>query len=200
MLDQIIVAAVYPVVSKDSTKFVASFKEHANGGVDVNYTRDPQKAQRFGPEVVLLQKMLTSFATVDADQETTYTFVTMKAIDTITEIFDDGKDYSTVDIAVQISSSFESSMLYSQYKEKGYTYEQDMGGNLFTIGHLEKRPVCIAPMIQVVNGIRILYVEATSDVVCWSMIENWIKVKVGKDIEIITNPANLISHLMHFSK
>lgn len=198
MLSKVIMAINYPIVTGKEVKLVSYFTDKPDGGVEVTYTHKTENAQRFGPEASLIVKVLSALQSKAGDTKLAYSVIDAPLVPT--ELFDDGKDYSTVDIAVQINSSMETSALYSLYKERGHKYKQDMGGNLITVGHLEFRPVCIAPMIQEVDGVRILYVEATSDVVCWTMINAWVKAKVGKDIEIVSSPCNLYGSLMAFFK
>lgn len=107
----------------------------------------------------------------------------------------DKKNYLGVDIAVHINSSMETSALYNEFKELGHTYIQDMGGPLITVGKLDDMPVCIAPMIHKVGGVNVLYVEATSVVVNWDMIDEWIKKTVREDVKIVSDPINLISSI-----
>jgi len=102
------------------------------------------------------------------------------------------KDYKSVDIAVQISSSLETVALYQEFKERKWSYEQDRGGPLIPIGRIADRPVCIAPLIHRIGGVNVLYVEATSPLIDWDMIDNWIREVTGKpDIQIQNDPVNL---------
>lgn len=102
------------------------------------------------------------------------------------------KDYKSVDVVVQISSSLEMSALYEIYMLREWSYKQDMGGPLITIGEWAGRKICVAPLIHVVEGVRVMYVEATSSLIDWDMIDEWIKSVTGKaDIRIQNNPSNL---------
>lgn len=106
------------------------------------------------------------------------------------------KDYKSVDIAVHINSSLETMALYQSYVDRGWTYKQDMSGPLKTIGKWSSKPVCVAPLIHVINGVRVLYVEATSVLVDWDMIDVWIKaVTENPDIKIQCEPSNLGSDI-----
>lgn len=191
--DKLIMVVNYPINPGDQVKYVSGFMPTVRGGCQPNFTTDPMMAQRFGIEAYIHQRWLTEMTEYDnaGNINTGYCVVGVPEVPTV--LFDDQKDYSTVDIAVQISSSLEVSALYSQFKEKGLDYKQDQGGNMITVGKLNGCDISIAPVIHEVSGVRILYVEATSDVICWSMIEEWVKAKVGKEIQIVTNPANLIS-------
>lgn len=102
------------------------------------------------------------------------------------------KDFKSVDIAVQISSSLETSTLYEIYCKRNWSFKQDMGGPLVKISEWAGRPICVAPLIHVIDGVRVLYVEATSALIDWDLIDEWIKSVTGKDdIKIENNPGNL---------
>ncbi len=102
------------------------------------------------------------------------------------------KDYKSVDIAVQISSSMETMALYKEFTDLKLKFTQDRSGPLVTVGNINDRPICIAPLIHVIEGVRVLYVEATSVLVDWEMIDNWIREVTGKpDIKIQNSPINL---------
>jgi len=191
--DKLIMVVTYPIVEGDKVKYISGFKPTAKGGCEPNLTSDPMMAQRFGIEAYVHQRWLTEMTDYDnaGNINTAYCVVGVPEVPLV--LFDDQKDYSTVDIAVEISSSYEVHSLWKEFKEMDVEYKQDMGGNLITIGKLNGFDVAIAPVIHEIGGVRILYVEATSNVVCWSMIEEWIKAKVGKEIDIINNPGNLIS-------
>lgn len=105
------------------------------------------------------------------------------------------KNYLGVDIVVCISSSYESMALYKDFKDMGFTYIQDRGGPLITVGHLDERPICIAPLIHTVSGVKILYVEATSGLVDWDLIETWIKLRVKEGVHIHKCPMNMFSEV-----
>lgn len=105
------------------------------------------------------------------------------------------KDYTSVDLAVHINSHWEVTTLYSEITKHGLAYTQDRGGPLLTIGKIDNRPIVIAPLIIKIGTINILYVEATSVLVDWDMINNWIIEKIGKDKKIVTDPINLLSNI-----
>lgn len=106
------------------------------------------------------------------------------------------KDYKSVDIAVQISSSLETLALYQDFKERKWSYEQDRSGPLLTIGNFGGRPICIAPLIHRIGGLNVMYVEATSPLIDWDFIDNWIREVTGKpDIHIQSDPINLGSRI-----
>ncbi|ARV76663.1 hypothetical protein PHABIO_32 [Pseudomonas phage Phabio] len=188
--NQLIMAVQYPIVSKDNVKFVRGFKALANGGLEPLFTDSPERAQRFGPEGQLHVNWLSG-RPVELDEFKAYSLI--KAPETPTQLFDDGKDYTTVEVATIVTSN-ESHLLYKQIKEAGMDYKQDMGGNLITIGVLAGGDVCIAPMIQTIDGVRVAYVEATSEVVDFTMVENWIMAKCT-GIKSITEPGRVVNEV-----
>lgn len=48
-------------------------------------------------------------------------------------------------------------------------------GLMETVGHIDGRPVCISLMVNTIDGHRILFYYATSEVVDHKMIEEWIE-------------------------
>lgn len=110
----------------------------------------------------------------------------------ITSMLDD-KPYNEVDVVVHISSSLETTALYNKFKDAGWTYVQDTGGYLHTIGHHGDMPVCVSPMVHIINGVKVMYVEATSMVVDWQMVEQWTAERCTKpNLVTETNPINLM--------
>ncbi len=86
----------------------------------------------------------------------------------------DDLDFTDV-VGVVEATRYEELRLYEKYHiEKGYSWEQQRSGQLVTVGRLLDRPICIAPMVHTINGKRILFVEATSALVDWQMIEEWL--------------------------
>lgn len=110
--------------------------------------------------------------------------------------FKDDKPYGTVDLAVLISSSMETMTLYREYMDRKWSYVQDLGGYMHTIGHINDRPICISPMIHKVAGLNVMYVEANSALIDWDMIEDWVREVTGKpDIRIQNSPTNFCSDI-----
>ncbi len=108
------------------------------------------------------------------------------------------KDFSSVDVVVLINSSYESLGIYQELTEKGYKYVQDMGGPLLTIGYIDNRPICIAPLIHEIGGAKVLHLEATSELVDWKLIDKWIKEHTPAGTEVYNNPTNLIINFYHY--
>lgn len=55
------------------------------------------------------------------------------------------------------------------------TWVQNCHGYLLTIGMLDDMPVCISLFTAVIDGHKLLYLEATSTVVDHRMIDDWLK-------------------------
>ena len=186
-INKVITVVNYPVVNANSVKFVRGFELTVNGGVKPLFTNRPENAQKFGPEGQIHVNWLNR-------ESTATSMYALYEASTIPQVlFDDGKDYSTVDIALLINSSYETSMLYNAFKDKDWTYKQDNSGNLITVGVVEGQPVCIAPMIHTVQGLRVLYVEPTSQVISYPMITEWVNAKINNPtVELLSSPDRLI--------
>ena len=107
----------------------------------------------------------------------------------------DDKPYGDVDVVALISSGFETMNLYTEFKEHKMSYKQDMGGYMHTIGHINDRAICVSPMIHVIDGVNVMYVEATSGLVDWEMIEEWVKDRVPAHVRIVNDPTNLLGEI-----
>lgn len=174
-----LMVTTYPVTGKDSARFVSSFRCELNGEIIPNFTGEPNKAQRFGPEVRIL------FPTVEK-----YGVPTLINVDLIQPlVFDDGKNYNTVDIAV-IATRSEYHSFWEKCNTHKHEFKQDSGGNLIAISKLDGELLYVAPLIHVVDGVRVLFVEPTSDVVSYSRTEAWIKSKIGADKKVV-HPEDL---------
>ena len=78
------------------------------------------------------------------------------------------------------ANSFESLELWKYWhQEKGYSWVQNNHGWLVKVGEIVKgKDVWIRPLAHIVNGRKILFVDATSSVVDWNMIEDYLKENV----------------------
>lgn len=54
-------------------------------------------------------------------------------------------------------------------------WEGDRAGWMVEVGKVNGAPVCISMMGATLDGVRVLFYEATSRVVDWGMIEAWFK-------------------------
>lgn len=55
------------------------------------------------------------------------------------------------------------------------TWNAGGGGPMVTLGHLAEMPVCMSMLVDEVGGHRILFVECTSQVVDWRMVDEFLK-------------------------
>ena len=108
---------------------------------------------------------------------------------------EDGKDYSSVGLVVQINSSYEVSKLYEEIKEKGWTYQQDMGGPLKMVGSIAKQQLWVMPQIHTINGVKVLYIQPTSAFVQWDMIEEWVKQRVPEGTPMLNDPQCMLTEI-----
>lgn len=79
-------------------------------------------------------------------------------------------------VGVVEATSFEKMKLWDQYKnEKKVSWVESGTGYLETVGTILDRPVCLSMFTNVVDGHKILFIEATSQLVDWVMIDEWLK-------------------------
>lgn len=72
------------------------------------------------------------------------------------------------------ATSFEELALWQTYhKEQGKSWQQH-SGLLITVGKYMKRPVCISMMPVTIDGHKIMFIEATSQMVDHKMIDKWL--------------------------
>lgn len=109
--------------------------------------------------------------------------------------WEDGKDYSTVDLVVQINSSYESHKLYNDVKDMGWVYQQDSSGPSKMIGSVAKHQCWVSPLIHVINGVRVLYIEPTSGFILWEMVDEWVKQRVPEGTPMLSDPSRMISEI-----
>lgn len=109
------------------------------------------------------------------------------------------KDFSSVDIAVMISSQLEEHALYKGVKEKGWTFKQDCGGPVLNAGVLAGIPIAVAPKIHRINDINVLYIEAAGALIDWRIIETYCQRLMRPGIKIV-EPGTLIRELSQLIK
>lgn len=74
------------------------------------------------------------------------------------------------------ATSYEIMCLWNEYhKQRQLSWVPARSGRMPTIGVLDKRPVVLSLLINVVNGHPILFFEATSAVVDHTMVQEWLK-------------------------
>ncbi len=126
-------------------------------------------------------------------------------------------------VGVVEATSFEKTCLWRDVVErKGGTWSSSNGGRMFTVGFVDQRPVCVSFIDATINGHKIMFIEATSQVVDWVMIDNWLKEHLpatalkndGKHInkvdagnfhnvfprEPVKRPIGMVSHIKNHAK
>lgn len=82
------------------------------------------------------------------------------------------------------ANSFETLKLWQDWHQgKGYSWVQNNSGWLEQVGKIGGKQVWISPLAHIVNGRKILFVEATSAVVDWDMIEDYLKENVPSAVK-----------------
>jgi hypothetical protein len=80
-------------------------------------------------------------------------------------------------VGVVEATSYEIMCLWHEYHEqRKVSWVQGRGGGyLPTIGELDGRPVCVSLFVNTIDGHKILFIDATSQVVDHRMIDEWLK-------------------------
>lgn len=55
-----------------------------------------------------------------------------------------------------------------------WEWKQSLSGPLITVGRLDDRPICISVFVHEIGGERIVFVEPTSQLVDYKMIDEWL--------------------------
>lgn len=78
-------------------------------------------------------------------------------------------------VGVVEANRFETMCLWQRHhKELGKPWIDNLSGRGVTVGHVEDMPVFISLRTAVVDGCKLLFIEATSQVVDWRMIDAWL--------------------------
>jgi len=100
-------------------------------------------------------------------------------------------------VGVVEATRFEKHALWREYhyqpREGFARYEwKDTGGGYFiTVGHVVESPVCISIETSTVNGHKLLFWHATSQMVDHVMIDNWLKDNLPQSARQAHNPQYL---------
>lgn len=70
--------------------------------------------------------------------------------------------------------SFSQHALWKEFHER-CEWKQNLSGYGVTVGYLAEQPVFISILKAVVDSVTILFINPTSEVVDWRMIEKWLK-------------------------
>ena len=95
------------------------------------------------------------------------------------------------------ATGYESLMLWREFhQEQKLSWVQNNAGWLECVGKVGDKEVWISPLAHIVNGRKILFVEATSVVVDWDLIEEYLKKNVPSAVtrnEIYLNKENAMN-------
>ncbi len=75
------------------------------------------------------------------------------------------------------ATSFEYHQLWKEWEDKS-TWKQNLSGYGQVVGHLDSRPVFISLITAVIEGHKVLFIDPTSEVVDWKLIETWLLVNL----------------------
>lgn len=78
-------------------------------------------------------------------------------------------------IGVVDANSYERLCLWQEWQKPGKSWKENTSGFLETVGHLDGRPVCVSMFTATVDGHRLLFLDATSQVVDHKMIDEWLQ-------------------------
>lgn len=91
------------------------------------------------------------------------------------------KDPRFNDVVYMVEAThFEHFMLWKENSERQapmvpLRWEQDTLGHIYTIGELAGNPIAVSVEFAVIDGRRVAFYEATSQVVDHRLVEKWIK-------------------------
>lgn len=80
------------------------------------------------------------------------------------------------------ANRFEQSALWQKYS-KTTKWEEDLGGYLPKVGHINNRPICISVLWAEINGVTVMFYHPTSMLVCYDLIERWLKAECKNLVE-----------------
>ena len=74
------------------------------------------------------------------------------------------------------ATRFEDLRLWQDIKKyrPEWEWKQSLSGPLITVGRLDDRPICISVFVHEIGGERIVFVEPTSQLVDYKMIDEWL--------------------------
>ena len=83
-------------------------------------------------------------------------------------------DYKDVDIALE-ANTYESVCLWQEINNRGIVWIDGSVGHSHKIGRLCDMPVVISVIVNKVADMKVAFIDPTSQVVDWRMIDEWIK-------------------------
>jgi hypothetical protein len=91
------------------------------------------------------------------------------------EVSDEVKKFLDGAIGCVEANSFERMSLYGDHDKAGDSWKDNTSGLGITLGMVAKMPVCISLNSAVVNDHKIIFYSATSIMVDWRMVTDWLK-------------------------
>ena len=70
------------------------------------------------------------------------------------------------------ATNFETLCLYEKYKDD---WKQINSGTFVTVAKVENRPICLSLTVNFVKGNKILFIEPTSQLIDWKLINKWLE-------------------------
>lgn len=88
------------------------------------------------------------------------------------------------------ATNYETLSLYRECIEKGYEWGDSLGCYLETVTHPEHGYMtCFSPIVRAINGKKIVFIEPTSMIVDWCLIDQWIIDKLPQEAQDNRNNA-----------
>ncbi len=103
---------------------------------------------------------------------------------------DSDERFASTEYFVEATSFERGTLLFRNGLGDKYTVEEDRLGKIFTIGHLDNRPVALDFFWAKINGCRICFYNSESQVVDWKMIEDSLSKQFSVYREHHTNADN----------
>lgn len=80
-------------------------------------------------------------------------------------------------VGVVEATSFEYHQLWKEWDDKD-SWFTNLSGFGQVIGHLDSRPVFLSLRTAIIEGQKVLFIEPTSEVVDWKLIDTWLLVNL----------------------
>ena len=98
-------------------------------------------------------------------------------------------DFTDV-VGVIEATSYETLSIYRECVDKGYEWKDGSGCQLERITHQKYGySTCFSPWVKTINGHKILFLEPTSTIVDWDLIDKWIEDKLPEEAKTNRNNA-----------
>lgn len=94
------------------------------------------------------------------------------------------------------ATDFEKQYLWTSH-HKNVTWDSRAGGYLVTVGHLDDRPVCLSIWFAQIDGQRVMFFHATSQVVDYRMVDAWLNANCSPTWDAGTRKARTDAQNFH---